>query len=270
MQKQLCIRLSYNDVRLMQTMLQSLQWQSEKASHSKLTSVATPSQSNNHLVSKLTSLGFRESDCLMALAICDQEIDDAAIWLTQNAEPTNKAAAGKVNAASNGPLDIIAVDVKASCISICVIDDCKDADVPLLEFSLSHLNLRQELGGGVGNLTVDTLNVLKDSLNQEAASRSGALAMSRFKAGHLSGVFASDYYNRALSGWEPISEPWKCEAAWSYSFGQSGVRRNRLHLKIDSMDTLRLNLTSTLIELYELVKENWMQDYYAATSSPGK
>lgn len=36
-----------------------------------------------------------------------------------------------------------ALELKAHCISICVIDDCLDADVPLLEVALSQLSLHQ-------------------------------------------------------------------------------------------------------------------------------
>ena len=35
-----------------------------------------------------------------------------------------------------------------------------------------------------------------------------------------------------------------------------------MNMRVESNDTLRLNITSTLIELFALVKDNWMQDYY--------
>ena len=65
--------------------------------------------------------------------------------------------------------------VKASNICVCVIDDCRDSDVPLVELSVSQLALEQEVGGG----------------------------------GTAKCILASDYYNRLLSGWEPFIEPWK-------------------------------------------------------------
>ena len=67
------------------------------------------------------------------------------------------------------------VKVKASHICVCVIDDCRDSDVPLLELSLSQLALEQEVDGG----------------------------------GTARCILASDYYNRVLSGWEPVIEPWR-------------------------------------------------------------
>jgi len=65
--------------------------------------------------------------------------------------------------------------VKASHICVCVIDDCRDSDVPLLELSVSQLALEQEVDGG----------------------------------GTAKCIVASDYYNRLLSGWEPFIEPWQ-------------------------------------------------------------
>jgi len=65
--------------------------------------------------------------------------------------------------------------VKASHICVCVIDDCRDSDVPLLELSVSQLALEQEVDGG----------------------------------GTAKCIVASDYYNRLLSGWEPFIESWQ-------------------------------------------------------------
>lgn len=67
--------------------------------------------------------------------------------------------------------------VKANSIVVCIIDDCGDVDVPLLEFSLDHLHLKQNLGA----------------------------------SGSLECRISNDYYNRVLSGWEPVIEPWRYE-----------------------------------------------------------
>lgn len=87
-----------------------------------------------------------------------------------------------------------------------------------------------------------------------------------YKAGYLKGVFASDYYNRILSGWEPLIEPWKCDSSWNYSIGAASIQPNRLQLRINSEEVLKLNVTNTIIELFQLVYENWTQDYYSATA----
>lgn len=123
--------------------------------------------------------------------------------------------------------------MKADCISLCIIDDCGDADVPLLEVSLSQLNLRQSLK--------------EDELNSFEMEKRGALEC----------VLASDYYNRFLSGWEPIIEPWKCLCMWSTT---SSTERKLNRITVESKDVFNLNITSTLKELYHVVKDNWMQD----------
>ncbi|XP_058818048.1 intermembrane lipid transfer protein Vps13D isoform X2 [Topomyia yanbarensis] len=250
MQKQLCIRLSYHDVKMFQRMLESLPGQTKYARDSKQASVEE-SQEANTAVEKLVLLGFNRSDCLKALEKCNSQIDEAALWLTQNSEPQRYV--------SDNPKAIEAIELKAACISICVIDDCRDADVPFVELSLSKLDLRQELG----QCTMIANGSEQDPTN---AIEAFSTTFSGFKAGRMTGVFASDYYNRALSGWEPLIEPWKAEAQWGYSLGQTGASRNRLNLKIESNDTLRLNITSTSIDLYQLVKENWTQDYYNSTN----
>lgn len=246
LQKRLCIRLSYNDVKMFTQMLKSLTQQTRTAKTRAEAATTAPIIDEN-LVTKLSALGFKRNDCVDALSECNSFLDDAALWLTQNAEPTS----GKVATAATNPLAIQAVQLRANFVSICVIDDCKDADVPLLELSMSELELKQELPS------------ILDSLS---AARSTSLATIGVKAGYLKGTFASEYYNRALSGWEPLIEPWKCEAAWNYSLG-TGIQRNRLNLKITSDSELKLNVTTTIIELYQLVHENWTQDYYNASAA---
>ena len=67
--------------------------------------------------------------------------------------------------------------VHINSLSVCLIDDCINRDVPLLDFSLS--------------------NFLAEHMLREE------------KRGRAKGNFAGDYYNRNISAWEPIIEPWK-------------------------------------------------------------
>lgn len=253
MQKRLCIRLSYNDMKMFVQMLESLPNQTKTAQ------TRDYNPNNSALINKLAALGFSPTDCVRALDVCNNALDDSALWLTQNAEHKTHQIM-----AQHSSLDIRAIEIRANCISICVIDDCKDADVPLLEVSFSQLEARQELG-----TNNDYQPMTFNGINAQTLSTTA----NGFKAGYVKGTFASDYYNRALSGWEPIIEPWKCEANWNYSFGAS-IHSNRLQLKICSDELLRLNITSTLIELSNLVYENWTQDYYSTSNkvtatSPG-
>jgi vacuolar protein sorting-associated protein 13D len=65
--------------------------------------------------------------------------------------------------------------VNAPHICVCVIDDCRDSDFPILELSVSQLSLKQEMDVG----------------------------------GTVKFILASDYFNHVLSGWEPFIEPWQ-------------------------------------------------------------
>jgi len=68
-------------------------------------------------------------------------------------------------------LKIRCVEVRTGCVSLCVIDDCRDADVPLLELTASSLLLRQMI---------------------EPFRKTGE--------GNITCQFAVEYYNRTLSG----------------------------------------------------------------------
>lgn len=247
LQKRLCIRLSYNDVKMFMRMIESLPNQTRNA----LTK--ENKQYDQILIDKLSILGFSKEDCIKALEICNNILDDSALWLTQNAEPVKQNVSH-----TQGLLDIHAIQIFANCISICVIDDCKDADVPLLELSFSETEFRQEFGS-----STEYIHSPGSSSNLIRSNSFGT--RSNFKAGYLKGVFGSDYYNRVLSGWEPLVEPWKFESQWSYSLGAS-IQPNRLNLRINSEDLFKINITTTIIELFNLVYENWTQDYYGGTN----
>lgn len=247
LQKRLCIRLSYNDVKMFIRMFESLPNQTRNAQSREQKHV------NELLITKLSALGFAIDDCVNALELCNNVLDDSALWLTQNAEPVRSSAV----VTPNSSINIKAVEIRANCISICVIDDCKDADVPFLELSFSELEGRQELGSSNDYQTM-------------VPSGTALVPISGYKTGYLKGVFASDYYNRVLSGWEPLIELWKCESNWSCSASSASLQQNRLHLQVKSDDMLKLNITTTIIELFNLVYDNWMQDYYGSGSVNSK
>ena len=105
-----------------------------------------------------------------------------------------------------------------SSVNVCIIDDCRDADVPLLETTLSHLHLRHSHAGD----------------------------------GDASAAIAGSYYNRALSAWEPFLEPWACAVDWKLrAVGVEG-RGQRLTANLVTADVVNFNLTSTLVELYQV------------------
>jgi vacuolar protein sorting-associated protein 13D len=59
---------------------------------------------------------------------------------------------------------------------LCIIDDCKDCDVPLAEFSFNHV-----------------------AFAQDVVEKKGSLVC----------TVSGDFYNRDVSGWEPFLEAWK-------------------------------------------------------------
>lgn len=182
--KRLSIRLSYNDVKMFSQMLQSLPRQTKHAKAKDLINSTADRFIDEMLVSKLTALGFNRNDCTKALEVCNDQLNEAALWLTQNAEPSKSPQSH----ATVHPLEIKAIALQANCISICVIDDCKDADVPLLELSLSKLEFDQQLSSST------------EFLGRMHSNESHGETLC-FKTGSLKGTFASDYYNRGLSGW---------------------------------------------------------------------
>ena len=63
-------------------------------------------------------------------------------------------------------------------LSVCLIDDCVSRDVPLFDFTLAELRAEHDL-------LVE-------------------------KKGRAQAVFSGEYYNRNISAWEPVIEPWRC------------------------------------------------------------
>ncbi|XP_055907883.1 intermembrane lipid transfer protein Vps13D isoform X2 [Eupeodes corollae] len=240
-QKQLCIRLSYHDVKMFIRMIESLPKQTRTAQKKRtaLHRESVYSLPDAELIAPLMAMGFKRADCIRALEMCKNQLNEAALWLTQQ------------RATRQPTMEVHSVVVNAQCISVCVIDDCMDADVPLLELSLSQLKFNQLLNERLASLT----------------SQYNPLRIPVFCSGQLEAVIASDYYNRHLSGWEPVIEPWECTANWNYSTGQTSNESNLLNLSIMSKQMLKVNITTTLIELWQLVRNNWTQDYYEGTNN---
>ncbi|XP_044753631.1 vacuolar protein sorting-associated protein 13D [Coccinella septempunctata] len=230
----LTVRLSYHDMKMFLQILNSLPKQ--------LLSGHEPQGSLNYSaenVNKLVTLGFSTEDCITALEKSENKLDEAAIWLTKYATPRN-------NTENFGEMKIVVdcIEVKANCLSICIIDDCGDSDVPLLEFSLKDLYLTQNLS---------------ETENNELLYRKGSLCC----------TLASDYYNRVLSGWEPVIEPWNCNITWHKTLSAALVK-NRLNIEVRSKEILNVDITSTLLDLYQKVKDNWTRDYYSVKDKNGE
>ncbi|XP_004678577.1 PREDICTED: vacuolar protein sorting-associated protein 13D isoform X2 [Condylura cristata] len=248
------IRLSYNDVQLFLAIAKSIPEQANAAVPEPAASAG--SSVSGHLLgasrvgeeiregtrhtldpvlelqlARLQELGFSIEDCRKALLVCQGQLKKAASWLFKNAEPLKSLSLASHSREGQGPVPaqfISGVEIKAESVCICFIDDCMDCDVPLAELTFSRLNFLQRV-------------------------RTSPEGYAHF-------TLSGDYYNRALSGWEPFIEPWPCSVSWQQ---QSAGRLHPPRLKLEAKAKFRLdiNITSVLIDQYVSTKESWMADY---------
>ncbi|XP_030881268.1 vacuolar protein sorting-associated protein 13D [Leptonychotes weddellii] len=248
------IRLSYNDVQLFLAIAKSIPEQANAAAPdpvaletSSISSYLSGTsrageeirEGTRHTLdpvlelqlARLQELGFSMDDCRKALLVCQGQLKKAASWLFKNAEPLKSLSLASSGRESQGPVVarlISGVEVKAESVCICFIDDCMDCDVPLAELTFSRLTF----------------------LQQARASPEG----------YAHFTLSGDYYNRALSGWEPFIEPWPCSVSWQQQ-AASRLHPPRLKLEAKAKPRLDINITSVLIDQYVSTKESWMADY---------
>lgn len=225
-QNKVFLRISYTDAMLFSRIMQSIPKQTNKH----VLKQSTP-RYDFEKIAPLVAMGFKYTECWYAMELNNFNINDAAIWLSQHKYKNSNAA-----------LSINCLSLNANSISVCIIDDCLDADVPLLEVSLSHLSIKQKF-------------------QTEEEEKNNA-----FFEGEFDSVLACDYYNRRLSGWEPVIEPWQCTCLWKYSKYLITNTKN-LFLQVNSKQILKFNITSTLLELCNLVHKNWTEDYLKRISN---
>ncbi|KFM78297.1 Vacuolar protein sorting-associated protein 13D, partial [Stegodyphus mimosarum] len=233
------LRLSYYDITMFLKIFESIKHQTAFHTKSSVTSTSKDgNQFNSSDVSRLANLGFSAEDCQKALNACRGNLDAAALWLTEHACPhidlENVGAISSAEYLGTEPntaqgINVTTAEIRINSCSLCIIDDCRDADVPVIELNLS-----------------DVVFVHKFLSCPEGNGNFG---------------FSADYYNRALSGWEPVVEPWKCGMKWRIQPNQSKPGK-RVMCTISSEDAINLNVTSSLIELYRTVKKNWTEDYF--------
>ncbi|CAG2067174.1 unnamed protein product, partial [Timema podura] len=99
----LSVRLSYHDMRMFIRILNSLPKQTRWARSQDPIQDCRPANIR-HQVNKLSALGFHFDDCEAALERCNGQLDDAALWLTQNAVPADCSA--KDNLANEGQANL--------------------------------------------------------------------------------------------------------------------------------------------------------------------
>ncbi|XP_059944976.1 intermembrane lipid transfer protein VPS13D isoform X2 [Mesoplodon densirostris] len=248
------IRLSYNDVQLFLAIAKSIPEQANAAvpdtvaldANSFSSYLPGASQRGEEIreatrhtldpvlelqLARLQELGFGMDDCRKALLVCQGQLKKAASWLFKNAEPLTSLALASNSRESQvaAPARLISgVEMKAESVCICFIDDCMDCDVPLAELTFSRVNFLQHV-------------------------RTSPEGYAHF-------TLSGDYYNRALSGWEPFIEPWPCSVSWQQQ-AASRLHPPRLKLEVKAKHRLDINITSVLIDQYVSTKESWMADY---------
>ncbi|XP_041977291.1 vacuolar protein sorting-associated protein 13D [Aricia agestis] len=247
------LRLSYHDMRMFAAILQSLPVQARLALSGKSEEEPPANKPANSVHMQAgagmeAGVGFNKGAGL-GLA---RWARDAPTQVRPPPEPTSRS--------------LRLVQVSAECVTLCVIDDCLDSDVPLLEVTLADLHLDQDLRKAEESfedpLLVSTPSGGGGALPGVEVARRGA------GGGRVRGVLSVDYYNRALSGWEPVVEPWRADAWWEYTLCSS-LTRARLQLELSSADLLNINITSALVDLLALVRTNWTADYYAPQAPRG-
>lgn len=251
---ELTIRVSYRDMLMFAAMLDSITKQTvvctasddKNVKRNISTSVAIPED-----VSKLCALGFNSTDCATALKACNGRLDDAALWLTQNAVPQNPVETGK----SASVLDIRTIEIRAACIRFCLIDDCGDVDVPLAEVALSNLCATYDLSTSANTIPLTTS---EETVETTQIGRTVTIEC----------TFALDYYNRVLGGWEPFVEQWRCRAEWrpEETISLQTPTRHRFALHAD--DVLDVNITDALLALARLVHQSWMSENTLPKTTP--
>ncbi|EDW70492.2 intermembrane lipid transfer protein Vps13D isoform X1 [Drosophila virilis] len=225
-QKQLNIRLSYIDMKLFLRMLSSIPSQTSTPPN-----VLSKSNSEFEKIAPLLAMGFEITNCWIAMELNNWKLNEAALWLSQQKRSTVK----------NPALELKTAVLDANCISMCVIDDCMDADVPLLEVSLTKVLLKYKFHANV---------IEVENLNSNAAE------------GDLDTEVTLNYYNRRLSGWEPLAELWQCAVKWKYKRTHFD-KKKRFEIFLNSKQLLKINITSTLIELFHMVSKNWTSDFHS-------
>ena len=241
-------RLSFNDITLILKILNSLPKQTESfTAATKANKSILPKNSINSStdlddsifalpshVKQLQSLGFDRQDCGLALEACQGNINDAAIWLAQNSKVLSRLDSPDydqhefqfVKVGRFHKLFTNHLNIQIQNGNFTLIDDCKDIDVPLFEVRLTKLN-----------------------------------SLSKFERKQLqiecNYTLTCDYYNRALSGWEPFIEPWQNKVQFKLQKEPS----KKIVVSFESSKTLNFVITNTFLNLYKSVYQTWSDEY---------
>ncbi|CAF3915138.1 unnamed protein product, partial [Rotaria magnacalcarata] len=214
---QLFIRLSYSDVKLMLYMFQSIKSQIYQAQ----TRDIIPKYQINQPLKRLSV----DSEFSIEPSFDDLYTD---LRIRSTIAPSNQEKSMSIEEIDNEKQSKLFLNVhsmKFSCeqISLCLIDDCLDANIPLLNLNFASIKL----------------NIIEYGTHR--------IQQADFQVN-------IDYYNRLLSGYEPFIEVWPLQMTLKNSTTTKS-------LSISSNHLLNINYTNTMHQLFDLVKNNWLEDY---------
>ena len=169
---------------------------------------------------------------------------------------------------TSSPLVAI-VDVKLALdtLALYVIDDCKNIDIPLLHAQFTRFKLMHSLAATSNSSSSHTNADQAASLKQQRSSTTlnnnnkkesvgGRLLLGQ---GSVECALTVESYNRLLSGWEPLVEPWLVRFDWKLKAAAN-------IFTVTSMDILNMNVTNPLIGLVTDVISNWRDDFYSSNA----
>ncbi|RWS28180.1 vacuolar protein sorting-associated protein 13D-like protein [Leptotrombidium deliense] len=169
---------------------------------------------------------------LLYLFPCKGNLSETTLWLTQNGKQALTYTTKEKNHYVARLYTVVSFTVESGV--LCLIDYCKNTDVPLLEISFTNLDISQTL--------TDSRLI-----------------------GRAKSVITCDYYNRYLSGWEPLLEPWKFDITWQHQFIIGSP--SKLSVEFDSDEPINIVITRTFLDLYRNMQRNWIEDYKHLTKS---
>lgn len=208
---QLFIRLSYSDLKLMLYMFQSIKTQIDHANSRAM----IPKYRMNEPLKLLSRESSKD----------DTFTDLYKESLTPPLKQEKQVSIDETNNDRESKVFLNVHSLKFSCeqICLCLIDDCLNANIPLLNLKLSSIKFN--------TVEYETHRIHQGDFQLNI-----------------------DYYNRLLSGYEPFIEPWLLQMIIKKS-------NDSKSLSICSNHILNINYTNTMYQLFDLVKNNWLEDF---------
>ncbi|XP_066924160.1 intermembrane lipid transfer protein VPS13D-like isoform X2 [Clytia hemisphaerica] len=199
------IRLSYHDVQMFKQIVKSAQQQIASA-----LSQPTTSNSSSHL--QVDGKGGEPS--LKKRKVTRLNSKPSALGVD------------RVDSSSASPpqsnLPISGFELKTDLVSLIIIDDCGDTDVPLLDIRFNKIMMHH-----------DFVPEWKGSSECQVAT---------------------NYYNTRVSAWEPFLESWRFNVHW---FKFLDEKQEKTVLKVDAPERLDMNMTSAFVDICKTTAGLW-------------